>query len=253
MQYAKKKWGQNFLVDKNLLRRIVSTLNLKSEDRILEIGPGEGALTELMLPVVEEMAAVEIDPGLVAYLRSLRHLQSCHFLHKNVLILNLDSLPLGLPVRVVGNIPYNITSPILFWLIKERDHWSDAYLMVQKEVAARLTGKVGTKAYGRLTVMIGAFMDVEICFNISPNVFVPKPKVESSIIRLVKKSKPLIRDDQFDQFEKIVFSGFSKRRKMLRNSLRELNFNQQIQEEIDFKRRPETLSTQEFVKLLNSR
>ena len=253
MQYAKKKWGQNFLVDKNLLSRIVSTLNLKSEDRILEIGPGEGALTELMLPVVEEMAAVEIDPGLVAYLRSLRHLQSCHFLHKNVLILNLDSLPLGLPVRVVGNIPYNITSPILFWLIKERDHWSDAYLMVQKEVAARLTGKVGTKAYGRLTVMIGAFMDVEICFNISPNVFVPKPKVESSIIRLVKKSKPLIRDNQFDQFEKIVFSGFSKRRKMLRNSLRELNFNQQIQAEIDFKRRPETLSVQEFVKLLNSR
>ena len=116
MQYAKKKWGQNFLVDKNLLRRIVSTLNLKSEDRILEIGPGEGALTELMLPVVEEMAAVEIDPGLVAYLRSLRHLQSCHFLHKNVLILNLDSLPLGLPVRVVGNITYNITSPIFFWL-----------------------------------------------------------------------------------------------------------------------------------------
>ena len=125
--------------------------------------------------------------------------------------------------------------------------------MVQKEVAARLTGKVGTKAYGRLTVMIGAFMDVEICFNISPNVFVPKPKVESSIIRLVKKSKPLIRDNQFDQFEKIVFSGFSKRRKMLRNSLREWSFNQQIQAEIDFKRRPETLSVQEFVKLLNSR
>ena len=252
-RYAKKKWGQNFLVDKNLLGKIVRTLNLKSEDRILEIGPGEGALTELMLPAVEQMVAVEIDPELIAHLRSLKDLQSCHFLHKNVLILNLDSLPLGLPVRVVGNIPYNITSPILFWLIKQRDHWSDAYLMVQKEMAERLTGRVGTKAYGRLTVMIGVFIDVKICFNISPNVFIPKPKVESSIIRLVMKPKPLIRDDQFKQFEKIVQSAFSQRRKMLRNSLKEFNFHLKIQEEIDFRRRPEALLIQEFVKLLQNR
>ena len=153
----------------------------------------------------------------------------------------------------MGNIPYNITSPILFWLIKQRSHWSDAYLMVQKEMAERLTGRVGTKAYGRLTVMIGVFMDVKICFNISPNVFIPKPKVESSIIRLVMKPKPLIRDDQFKQFEKIVQSAFSQRRKMLRNSLKEFSFHLKIQEEIDFRRRPETLLIQEFVKLLQNR
>ena len=253
IRYAKKKWGQNFLVDKNLLGKIVSNLNLKSEDRILEIGPGEGALTELMLPAVEQMAAVEIDPELVAHLRSLKHLQSCHFLHKDILLLDLDSLPLALPVRIIGNIPYNITSPILFWLIKQRSHWSDAYLMVQKEMAERLTGKVGTKAYSRLTVMIGAFIDVKICFNISPNVFIPIPKVESSIIRLVKKPKPLIRDNQFKRFEKIVQSAFSQRRKMLRNSLKEFNFHLKIQEEIDFRRRPETLLIQEFVKLLQNR
>ena len=252
-RYAKKKWGQNFLVDKNLLGKIVRTLNLKSEDRILEIGPGEGALTELMLPAVEQMVAVEIDPELIAHLRSLKDLQSCHFLHKDILLLDLDSLPLALPVRVMGNIPYNITSPILFWLIKQRSHWSDAYLMVQKEMAERLTGRVGTKAYGRLTVMIGVFIDVKICFNISPNVFIPKPKVESSIIRLVMKPKPLIRDDQFKQFEKIVQSAFSQRRKMLRNSLKEFKFHLKIQEEIDFRRRPETLLIQEFVKLLQSR
>ena len=125
--------------------------------------------------------------------------------------------------------------------------------MVQKEMAERLTGKVGTKAYSRLTVMIGAFMDVKICFNISPNVFIPKPKVESSIIRLVKKPKPLIRDNQFKQFEKIVKSAFSQRRKMLRNSLKEFNFHLKIQEEIDFRRRPETLLIHEFVKLLQNR
>jgi len=253
VRYAKKKWGQNFLVDKNLLKKIVSILNLKSEDRILEIGPGEGALTELMLPAVEQMTAVEIDPELVAYLQSLKHLQSCHFLHKDILLLDLVSLPLAPPVRVIGNIPYNITSPILFWLIKQRSHWSDAYLMVQKEMAERLTGKVGTKAYGRLTVMIGVFIDVKICFNISPNVFIPKPKVESSIIQLVKKPKPLIRDDQFKRFGKIVQSAFSQRRKMLRNSLKEFDFHLKIQEKIDFSRRPETLLIQEFVKLLQSR
>ena len=206
-----------------------------------------------MLPAVEQMVAVEIDPELIAHLRSLKDLQSCHFLHKDILLLDLDSLPLALPVRVMGNIPYNITSPILFWLIKQRSHWSDAYLMVQKEMAERLTGKVGTKAYSRLTVMIGAFMDVKICFNISPNVFIPKPKVESSIIRLVMKPKPLIRDDQFKRFEKIVQSAFSQRRKMLRNSLKEFNFHLKIQEEIDFRRRPETLLIQEFVKLLQNR
>ena len=122
--------------------------------------------------------------------------------------------------------------------------------MVQKEVAARLTGKVCTKEYGRLTVMISAFMDIETCFNISPDVFVPKPKVHSTIIRLIKKQKPLIRDNQFILLEKIVWAAFSQRRKMLRNTLKGFHFDQRVVKEINFERRPETLTIQEFVKLL---
>jgi len=250
ISYAKKKWGQNFLVDKNLLKKIVTTFNPKKEDKVLEIGPGEGALTELILPLAHKMAAVEIDPLLFQILQSLEHLKNCHFINKDVLSLELNSLPFSSPVRIIGNIPYNITSQILFWLIKQRNCWGDAYLMVQKEVAARLTGKVCTKEYGRLTVMISAFMDIETCFNISPDVFVPKPKVHSTIIRLIKKQKPLIRDNQFILLEKIVWAAFSQRRKMLRNTLKGFRFDQKVVKEINFERRPETLTIQEFVKLL---
>ena len=250
ISYAKKKWGQNFLVDKNLLKKIVTTFNPKKEDRVLEIGPGEGALTELILPLVHKMAAVEIDPLLFQILQSLEHLKNCHFIHKDVLSLELNSLPLPPPLRIIGNIPYNITSQILFWLIKQRNSWGDAFLMVQKEVAARLTGKVCTKEYGRITVMISAFMDIETCFNISPDVFVPKPKVHSTIIRLIKKQKPLIRDNQFILLEKIVWAAFSQRRKMLRNTLKGFRFDPRVVKEINFERRPETLTIQEFVKLL---
>ena len=250
ISYAKKKWGQNFLVDKNLLKKIVTTFNPKKEDKVLEIGPGEGALTELILPLVHKMAAVEIDPLLVQRLQSLEHLKNCHFIHKDVLSLELNSLPLPPPLRIIGNIPYNITSQILFWLIKQRNSWGDAFLMVQKEVAARLTGKVCTKEYGRITVMISAFMDIETCFNISPDVFVPKPKVHSTIIRLIKKQKPLIRDNQFILLEKIVWAAFSQRRKMLRNTLKGFRFDQRVVKEINFERRPETLTIQEFVSLL---
>ena len=247
---AKKKWGQNFLVDKNLLKKIITTFDPKKEDRVLEIGPGEGALTELILPSVSRMAAVEIDPLLFQILQSLKHLKNCHFIHKDVLSLELNSLPFPPPLRIIGNIPYNITSQILFWLIKQKNCWEDAFLMVQKEVAARLTGKVCTKEYGRLTVMISAFMDIETCFNISPDVFVPKPKVNSTIIRLIKKQKPLIQDNQFILLEKIVWAAFSQRRKMLRNTLKGFRFDQRVVKEINFERRPETLTIQEFVKLL---
>ena len=202
ISYAKKKWGQNFLVDKNLLKKIVTTFNPKKEDRVLEIGPGEGALTELILPLVHKMAAVEIDPLLFQILQSLEHLKNCHFIHKDVLSL------------------------------EQRNCWEDAFLMVQKEVAARLTGKVCTKEYGRITVMISAFMDIETCFNISPDVFVPKPKVHSTIIRLIKKQKPLIQDNQFILLEKIVWAAFSQRRKMLRNTLKGFRFDQKIVKEI---------------------
>ena len=245
----RKKWGQNFLADTNLLRKIVRTINPTADDTILEIGPGEGALTEHVLPLVKYMAAIEIDPKLIKYLNGRDDLQDCHFIHKDVLWQKLDNLPVPTPIKIIGNIPYNITSPILFWLIEQRAHWTAAFLMVQKEMAERLTGEVGTKSYGRLTVMIGAFLNVKTCFTIPPDVFIPKPKVKSAIIKLVKRHDPLIEDKYFERFEKIVAAAFSQRRKMLRNTLSDFGLPEEIQKKIDFTRRPETLSISEFSEL----
>ena len=245
----RKKWGQNFLADTNLLRKIVRTINPTADDAILEIGPGEGALTERVLPLVKYMAAIEIDPKLIKYLNGRDDLQDCHFIHKDVLMQKLNSLPIPTPIKIIGNIPYNITSPILFWLIEQRAHWTEAFFMVQKEMADRLTGEVGTKSYGRLTVMIGAFLNVKTCFTIPPDVFIPKPKVKSAIIKLVKRHDPLIEDKYFERFEKIVAAAFSQRRKMLRNTLSDFGLPEEIQKKIDFTRRPETLSISEFSEL----
>ncbi len=249
----RKKWGQNFLADTNLLRKIVRTINPHDGDSILEIGPGEGALTERILPLVEYMAAIEIDPKLIKFLQQRDDLKDCHFIHKDVLRQELEKLPIPTPVKVIGNIPYNITSPILFWLIDQREHWSEAFFMIQKEVAQRLTSIVGTKSYSRLTVMIGAFLDVEICFTIPPDVFIPKPKVKSAIVRLVKKKGSLVKEDEFDRFEKIVKAAFSRRRKMLRNTLTDFGFSDTIKEKIDFSRRPETLTLEEFIALIKDK
>lgn len=248
--YAKKKWGQNFLIDPNLLRKIIRTTDLSKKDNVLEIGPGEGVLTELILPKVNGLAVIEIDPLLVEHLRSLDSIDGCHIIHGDVLWQELKTLPINKPIKVIGNIPYNITSPILFWLIEQREGWSEAYLMVQKEVALRLTGQVGTKSYGRLTVMTGAFLDIEKCFNIPPEVFVPRPKVDSAFIKITKKAIPIIKDEQFDKFEKIVKAAFSKRRKMLQNSLSGFDISHSVKDRINFTRRPETLSIAEFAELI---
>jgi len=248
--YAKKKWGQNFLIDPNLLRKIIRTISPRNEDSILEIGPGEGVLTELIIPLVKQMAVIEIDPVLVEYLRDLSTIKDCHIVHGDVLWLELELLPIEKPIKVIGNIPYNITSPILFWLIEQRQYWSEAYLMVQKEVGERLAAEVGTKAYGRLTVMTGAFLDIEKCFNIPPEVFVPRPKVDSAFMKITQKTQPIINDDQFDKFETIVKAAFSKRRKMLQNSLKSFDLPQSVTEKINFTRRPETLSIAEFAELI---
>jgi len=248
--FAKKKWGQNFLIDPNLLSKIIRTVGLTKTDNVLEIGPGEGILTERILPIVDGLAVIEIDPILVEHLRSLDSIKDCHIIHGDVLWQDLKTIPIKKPVKIIGNIPYNITSPILFWLIEQRADWSEAYIMVQKEVALRLIGQVGTKAYGRLTVMTGAFLDIEKCFNIPPEVFVPRPKVDSAFIKITQKATSIIDDGQFDKFEKIVKAAFSKRRKMLQNSLSGFDITQSVKDKINFTRRPETLTIAEFAELI---
>ena len=246
----RKKWGQNFLADTNLLDKIAKTIEPKTGDNILEIGPGEGALTERIFPYVNSMVVVEIDPLLIKELKNKPILKGLHIIHGDILLQDIENLPIDEPVRVIGNIPYNITSPIIFWLIEQLDYWKDAYIMMQKEVADRLNAEVNTKAYGRLTVVVGAYLDIDLCFNIKPDVFIPKPKVDSAIVRFTKKVCPLIKDDQYMRFNKIVSAAFSQRRKMLRNTLQGWGIPKAVQEDIDFTRRPETLTIDEFISMV---
>jgi 16S rRNA (adenine1518-N6/adenine1519-N6)-dimethyltransferase len=246
----RKKWGQNFLADNNLLDKIARTINPKLSDSFIEIGPGEGALTERIFPYVDQMAAVEIDPLLISSLKNNPLLKSLVLVHGDILLKEIKNIQVKNPVRVIGNIPYNITSPIIFWLIEQLDYWDDAFIMMQKEVAKRLAAKHNTKAYGRLTVVTSAYLDFEYCFTIKPDVFVPKPKVESAIVRFTKKRKPLVDDRKYTKFNKLVSTAFAQRRKMLRNTLKGWAISEEVKNQIGFDRRPESLTVDEFVQML---
>ena len=250
MVFAKKKWGQNFLVDNNLLDKIIKTINITNKENVLEIGPGQGALSEKLVDVAKSLSMVEIDPDLIKVLEVHEKLSGLKIINQDILKVDLNSLKINSPV-VVGNIPYNITSPIIFWLIDHIDSWDRAYLMVQKEVAQRLTGKIGTKDYSRVTVMTGLFFDIKICFSISPNVFIPRPKVQSAFISIEKRSGFNKSDIDIKKFSQIVRMAFNQRRKMLRNSLSTLDIDLDTCK-IDFKRRPEQLTVDEFIDISNN-
>ena len=248
MVFAKKKWGQNFLVDNNLLEKIIKTINVNSQENVLEIGPGQGALSEKIVDVAKSLSMVEIDPDLIKVLQVHEKLLNLDIINEDILKVDLKSLKINSPV-VVGNIPYNITSPIIFWLIDHFDHWDRAYLMVQKEVAHRLTAKIGTKDYSRVTVMTGLFFN--ICFTISPNVFLPRPKVQSAFISIEKRPDFSNQNVNIKKFSQVVRMAFNQRRKMLRNSLSTLNIDLDSCK-IDFTRRPEQLTIDEFIDISNN-
>jgi len=253
IHYPRKRWGQHFLSDTNLLLKLVRIINPQPEDSILEIGPGEGALTELLALKVKELIGIEIDKDLYQTLLSNKALSGCSFLLQDFLDVDLEALQFnGNRIRVVGNIPYQITSPILFRLLERPFKWLDIFLMVQKEVADRLTARVGTKTYGRLTVMVQAFMDVRQELTIPPDVFIPKPKVFSSFISLRSHNQFVLTNHTMDIFRKIVRIVFSQRRKMLKNSLHEILSGLDVETDIDLSRRPETLSVDEFIHLAYS-
>ena len=250
MVFAKKKWGQNFLVDNNLLDKIIKTIDITTEENVLEIGPGQGALSEKLVDVAKSLSMVEIDPDLIKILEVHEKLSGLKIINQDILKVDLDSLEIDSPV-VIGNIPYNITSPIIFWLIDHLDSWDRAYLMVQKEVAQRLTGKIGTKDYSRVTFMTRLFFDIKICFSISPNVFIPRPKVQSAFISIEKRSDFNKNDVNIKKFSQVVRMAFNQRRKMLRNSLSTLNIDLDVCK-VDFKRRPEQLTVSEFIDISNN-
>ncbi len=245
-----KRFGQNYLRDANIIHKIVSEISPKADDLIIEIGPGEGALTALLFEKTKKLIAVEIDKRNVEML-------SLKFPELN--LISADFLNIGLKdfihehgkrLRIIGNIPYNLTSPIIFKLIENKDIIQDSVLMIQHEVAHRIIAKPGNKDYGILSVIVQNFADVKLCFKVSPNVFYPRPKVFSAVIHLNFKEN-LISEYENDIFIKIVKAAFGNRRKMLYNSLKNsifghLNFKNAG---IDLSLRAEMLSIEDFITL----
>lgn len=245
----KKRFGQNFLQDENILNKIVKEINPQPDDLIIEIGPGYGALTQKLLSSTKNLIAVEIDNELSSSLKE--KFQDLHLINKDFLETDLSKLTSsGKKLRIVGNIPYNITSPILFKLIENSELIKDAVFMVQLEVAKRMTSDRGTKDYGILAVVLKYFSETKLCFKISPNVFYPKPKVFSALVHINFKELTYPEEEQ-KLFIQIVKAAFGNRRKTLKNSLgnsifHEIDFSNSG---IDMSLRAENLNVDDFIAL----
>lgn len=250
MIIPRKSLGQNFLRDKNISRKIVGAVNVQRGETIVEIGPGEGALTELLVGQTEHLTVIEIDARAIELLRD-RFGPSLHIVHDDVLNVRLTSVLAepGVKARVLGNIPYNITSEVLFWLIDQRATVADATLMVQREVALRLIAQPGSKEYGILSVMTQLYLPPKLLFRVSAGSFFPRPAVESAVVRL-DASGP-VPEHPSDLFRVLVRGTFGKRRKTLFNGLRSLGFQETDFEHcpLDLGRRPDDLSVDEFLQL----
>jgi 16S rRNA (adenine1518-N6/adenine1519-N6)-dimethyltransferase len=212
----RKRFGQHFLTDASVLERIAEAVSPRDGDRLVEIGPGLGALTAVLLYRVPRMAAVEIDRDLVARLR--RRWPDTLVVHEaDALTFDFAALAADGRIRLVGNLPYNISSPLLIGLIAHRAAVVDAHFMLQKEVVARIVAPHGGADYGRLSVMLQAFHHAERLFDVPPEAFDPPPRVDSSVVRLRPRAVPLVRDRV--ALERLMAVAFGQRRKMLRGTL----------------------------------
>lgn len=249
----RKSLGQNFLRDGNISRKIVAAAGPRPEDVVLEIGPGEGALTPYLASACRRLILVDVDERVVQRMKEM--VPQAVMIHGDFLELDIEAMATreGKPLKVVGNIPYNLTTPILFHLLDHRARVSDATLMMQKEVAQRLVAVPGTRDYGILSVSFQMFADIDVLFTVSRNAFYPKPEVESSVVRLTMRESARYNVDDESRFRLLMRSLFGKRRKMLRNSLKyfcdEHGYN--VPEAVDLTRRPEELTLAELAHLSN--
>lgn len=249
--FAKKSFGQNFLVDQNYIGKIISALNPQTGETIVEIGAGRGALTEILIESGANVIAIELDRDLIPFL------QEKFSNEDNVEILESDALKIDFneltgtknqspKTKLVANLPYNISTAILQRLIEQRDCFSELILMFQREVVERITARVGNSERGFLTVMTEAYLTAEKLFDVPPNAFLPAPKVWSSVVRLLPKDEKI---GDINLFREIVSAGFVQKRKTIFNNLKNKfgdveNVLQQCR--IDSKRRAETLTIDEW-------
>ncbi len=249
---AKKRFGQNFLHDEQIIDRIVNSVRAREGDNLIEIGPGLGAITKQILPIVKRMTAIELDKEIIPKLRfNCDRLGQLTILETDALKVNYRELNENGPLRVIGNLPYNISTPLLFHLFGFLDLIQDMHFMLQKEVVLRMTAKPGSKVYGRLSVMTQSVCDTRLMFIVPPESFTPVPKVESAIVYLTPRKIPLILKDK-ELFSSIVREAFNQRRKTLRNVWRDrISVEALTDLEIDSTLRPENIRLNEFVKVAN--
>jgi len=246
----RKRFGQNFLTDRQVISNIISEIHPKKDDKIVEIGPGLGALTRPLLQVLDHLNVVELDRDIVARLDK-------EFSKEKLTIYSADALKfdfsvLGEDLRIIGNLPYNISTPLLFHLKQFSRNIVDMYFMLQKEVVERMVASPSTSDYGRLSIMLQYCFDMEQVFIVSPESFHPIPKVESAIVHMFPIKQPTIIADNEDIFYKLVTTAFSQRRKTLRNTLgRFLNSDDFNSLGIDPILRAENLSVLQYVQIAN--
>lgn len=257
-----KSLGQNFLVNESILKEIVESADLDENDYVLEIGPGIGTMTQAISKQVKKVVAVEIDKRLIPILNVAL------FGYENISVVNEDILKVDLPkllldnfgdqkAKVVANLPYYITTPIIMMLLEGKLNLKSITIMIQKEVAERIAASPGGKVYGALSVAVQYYAKTQLMMIVPPDAFVPQPGVDSAVIRIDILDKPSVEVKSEKLFFNVVKAAFSQRRKMLLNTMASSNLNltkDQIREilaecEIDEKRRGETLSLQEFGKI----
>ena len=246
---VRKRFGQHFLHDPGIIRRIVDAIAPLPGDRLVEVGPGRGALTWGLLARAGTMHVIEIDRDLAASLAADSRAGTRLRIHvENVL--ETDFIALrggGAPLRIVGNLPYNISTPLLFRLLKQHTAIADMHFMLQKEVVDRMVAPPGGKEYGRLTVMLAAYAEVQALFDVGPGAFQPPPRVRSAIVRLRPAEHPRFEIGDEGVLRMLTTAAFSQRRKTLRNSMKSLLTGEQIEAcGIDPALRPETLAPAQF-------
>lgn len=264
----KKSLGQNFLTEPNILRKIVETATIDQETNVIEVGPGIGALTEHLARNAAQVLAFEIDDRLIPVLAdTMSPYDNVTVVHQDVLKANLIEVTKQvfkqeLPIKVVANLPYYITTPIMMHFLESDLDVAEMIVMMQKEVADRISAIPGTKAYGSLSIAVQYYMEASVAFIVPKTVFVPQPNVDSAIIVLKKREKPAVEVSSEKEFFKLTKASFQLRRKTLWNNLTHFyGKNEQTvawlktslaEAEIDPSRRGETLSLEEFARLSNT-
>lgn len=242
----KKHLGQHFLTDKGIAQRITGLLTAGPGDVVVEIGPGKGILSQYLFPLYPHFKMVEVDDEAVAYIETTFASESPEVIHIDFLKWDIaKAIPAD--TYFIGNLPYNISSPIFFKFLDHLPHIKEGVFMIQKEVARRICSPPGNKEYGILSVLLGAYFELEYCIQVAPGSFFPPPKVQSAVIRMQRKTKR--PDIDFKRMKTVVKAAFNQRRKTVRNAVKALSIADFDGKEEMFSKRAEQLSVEDFIRL----